>query len=261
MTVTKKELRRRGYPQADLDLAAKQREAEGRAGGKPRTLEAVLYGRTAKAQPDAPFSELTARQLRVRGRLGHAVLMADQEALAERDPDRAMAIRQASTMLKALAKQPTQLEFSFLMGGNVSTGYEFHDAIRDRLMASGATPAERFAARAVLMEIIRWLGWQTYACDKTAAELANMLGMDAGDMTRTLNLLESVGAIARIKRGRTKTITVTPEGAYRGDIGRHAETVDRYKADVVPLRQAKAAPAKPKLRFAGQDDPEAPISA
>jgi hypothetical protein len=257
MTVTNKELRRRGYPQADLDLAEKQREAERRAGGNPRTLEAVLYGRPAKARPDAPFSELTARQLRGRGRLGHAVLMADQEALAERDPERATAIRQASGILKALAKQPTQLEFSFLMGGNVSTGYEFHDAIRDRLMASGATPAERFAARAVLMEIIRWLGWQTYACDKTAAELGDLLGINPGNMARTLDLLESVGAIARIKRGRTKTITVTPEGAYRGDIARHAEAVDRYKADVVPLRQAKQT-AAPNGR---PDDPAAPVPA
>ena len=32
---------------------------------------------------------------------------------------------------------------------------------------------------------------------------------------------------------------MTPEGAYRGDITRHAEAVDRYRAEVVPLRQAK----------------------
>lgn len=130
------------------------------------------------------------------------------------------------------------------MGGNVSTGHQFHDAIIERLKATGAPASEQRTALAALGVIIRWLGWQTYDCQKTAAELADLLGMDAGDMARTLRLLESIGAIARVKRGRTKTITVTPEGAYRGDIARHAEAVDRYRAEVVPLRQAKVKPRR-----------------
>jgi hypothetical protein len=40
-----------------------------------------------------------------------------------------------------------------------------------------------------------------------------------------------------VKRGRTKIITVTPEGAYRDDITRHTEAVDRYRAEIVPLRR------------------------
>jgi hypothetical protein len=243
MTASNRELRRQGYPQADIDLAERQRAAEARQGGMVRSLGEVLAGKPARARQDAAPTDLTARQLRVRGRYAQAALLTDQEALTEDCAIRTSEARELSRRLKALARKPAQMEFSFLMGGNVSTGYEFHDAVRDRLMASGATPAERAIARSVLMEIIRWLGWQSYECSKTAAELGDLLGLNAGNMTRTLALLESVGAIERVKRGRQKTITVTPEGAYRGDVNRHAEAVDRYKAEVVPLRQAKP-PAK-----------------
>ncbi|MBD0274956.1 MAG: ArsR family transcriptional regulator, partial [Acetobacteraceae bacterium] len=54
-------------------------------------------------------------------------------------------------------------------------------------------------------------------------------------ISASLKVLEEVGAIRRVKRGRTKVITVTPEGAYRGNIHNHAETVDRYKAEVFDL--------------------------
>jgi hypothetical protein len=121
--------------------------------------------------------------------------------------------------------------------GNVSTGHQYHDAIRDRLKALPVTTAERATALLVLVEITRWLGWQSYACEKNAADLADILRMDASHVAKMLNLLEQVGAIRRVKRGRTKVITVTPEGAYRGDINRHAEAVDRYAAEVVPLKR------------------------
>lgn len=127
------------------------------------------------------------------------------------------------------------------MSGNVSTGHQYHDAIRDRLMAAPVTPAERAAARSVLLEIVRWLGWQTYECQKNATELRGLLGINSGSMTRTLQLLERVGAITRVKRGQMKIIVVTPEGAYRGDINRHAEAVDRYRAEVLPLRRPACA--------------------
>jgi hypothetical protein len=32
-----------------------------------------------------------------------------------------------------------------------------------------------------------------------------------------------------------KTITVTPEGAFRGGVTHHAEAVDRYRAEVVQV--------------------------
>jgi transcriptional regulator with XRE-family HTH domain len=240
MTGSNRDLRGRGYPPADIELAQRQREAEARAGVTVRSLAEVLAGKPARPRPDAAPTDLTARQLRVRGRYGQAALLTDQEALTEKCAVRTSKAREASRILKELARQPAQMEFSFLMGGNVSTGHQFHDAIIDRLKATGAPSSEQRTALATLGLIIRWLGWQTYACEKTAAELADLLGMDVGDMARTLALLETVGAIARVKRGRTKTITVTPEGAYRGDINKHAAAVDRYKAEVVPLRRAKA---------------------
>jgi predicted MarR family transcription regulator len=247
MAVSERELRRRGYPQADIELAGRQRAAEARAGSMPRTLAEVLAGKPARPRQDTAPADLTTRQLRGRGRYGQAALLADQEALTEHDAVRATKARVASGMLKELASRPAQLEFSFFMGGNVSTGHEYHDAIRDRLMAASITPAERATARSVLLEIVRWLGWQSFECQKTAAELAELLAIDSGHMTRTLRLLENVGAIARVKRGRTKTITVTPEGAYRGDINRHAEAVDRYRAAVVPLRRPSHADDDPPV--------------
>ena len=76
-------------------------------------------------------------------------------------------------------------------------------------------------------------------CTKTAAELGELLGIDKGNMARTLALLEQIGAISRVKRGRTKVITVTPEGAFRGRIDNHAEVVELYKAEVMLLNEGK----------------------
>jgi hypothetical protein len=56
-------------------------------------------------------------------------------------------------------------------------------------------------------------------------------------MAEALALLERVGAIHRVKRGRTKVITVTPEGAFRGSIDDHPAAVARYSAEVVQLHQ------------------------
>ena len=49
----------------------------------------------------------------------------------------------------------------------------------------------------------------------------------------TLHLLEHVGAIHRVKKGRTKIITVTPEGAFRGNINNHAKAVEKFKLEVI----------------------------
>ena len=117
---------------------------------------------------------------------------------------------------------------------------QYHDAIRDRLMQAKATTAERCTALAVLQEIKRHLGWQSFTCEKTAAELGDLLGIKAPNMATTLALLEEIGAIVRVKRGRTKTITVTPDGAFRGDVNKHAEVMDRYKAEVLQFPQQPA---------------------
>jgi hypothetical protein len=223
-----------------IRLAQTAREANQRAGAPARTLAEVLAGQPAQPRPSASVEDLTARQLRRRGSHGQAALLADQAALTEKDPDRAEKAHYHANGLKALAERPIQLEFDFFGGGNVSLGHQYIDAVQARLMATSVSVGERNAALALLLLITRYSGWQDYACAKTAAELADMQGVDKAPMARTLALLEKVGAISRVKRGRTKIITVTPEGAFRGDVNRHAEAVNRYKGEVIQLRPKPA---------------------
>jgi DNA-binding MarR family transcriptional regulator len=117
----------------------------------------------------------------------------------------------------------------------VSIGNQYIDAVQTSLMESKSTAAERDAALATLLLITRHLAWQDYTCTKLASDLAEMRGVDKADMARTLATLERVGAINRVKKGRTKIIAVTPEGAFRGKIDNHAEAVARYSAEVVQL--------------------------
>ncbi len=240
MAVTTAELRRRGYSDDDIRLAQTVQEANRRAGAPSRTLAEVLAGQKARPRPAAPVEDLTARQLRRRGTYGQAALLVDQAALGERDPARAAQARLLGHGLKAMAERPVQLEFDFFGGGNVSLGHQYIDAVQARLMATNATPAERDAALATLLLITRHLEWQGYACTKIAADLAEMRGVKPQNMKETLALLERVGAISRVKRGRTKLITVTPEGAFRGKIDNHGEAVERYKAEVIQLRPEPA---------------------
>ena len=68
---------------------------------------------------------------------------------------------------------------------------------------------------------------------KTAADLCDLTRTDKAQMARSLNLLEEIGAIRRVKRGRNKIITVTPEGAFRGNVNNHGQAVERYRLDVI----------------------------
>ncbi|GBR73088.1 helix-turn-helix domain-containing protein [Acidiphilium acidophilum] len=240
MAVTTAELRRRGYSDDDIRLAQTVQEANRRAGAPSRTLAEVLAGQQARPRSAASVEDLTVRQLRRRGTYGQAALLVDQAALGERDPARAAQARLLGHGLKAMAERPVQLEFDFFGGGNVSLGHQYIDAVQARLMATNATPAERDAALATLLLITRHLEWQGYACTKIAADLAEMRGVKPQNMKETLALLERVGAISRVKRGRTKLITVTPEGAFRGKIDNHGEAVERYKAEVIQLRPEPA---------------------
>lgn len=233
MGQTLRDLRKQGYSEIDLALARHQQEANRRAGAPLRSLGEILAGQFPRPRPGAAPEDLSVRQLRRRGRYGQAALLADQQALAETDELRAIQAREAALKLKELAGGPDCIEFN-IFRGNVMTSDQYHDAVRTRLMATTATPAERMAALGVLMEIKRWMGWQVFTCTKTAAELGELLGIDKGDMARTLALLEQIGAICRVKRGRIKVITVTPEGAFRGKIDNHAEVVERYKTEVMP---------------------------
>jgi hypothetical protein len=164
--------RRASYPQqADFDLARAQQRAEERAGRVPRPLADVLAGKLPTVSL-ASAADLTARQLRRRGHFGQAALLADQGALLESDAERAGTARAASVILKGLARRPPQLEFDFFMG-NVSLGHQYHDTVLSRLRASEAPASEQRTALAVLGLVVRWLGWQTYACEKACAAERN----------------------------------------------------------------------------------------
>ncbi|OYV68075.1 MAG: hypothetical protein B7Z67_14395 [Acidiphilium sp. 21-60-14] len=260
MAITTSELKRRGYSDEDIHLAKMVQTANRKAGAPPRTLAEVLAGQNARPRPAAQIEDLTARQLRRRGSYGQAALLADQAALGEPDPDIASEARFIASKLKAMAA-PAYNEFDFFRGGNVTLSQQYIDAVRTRLLATNATPAERSAGLASLLLITMNLGWQDFTCTKTARELAEMQGVQEADMARTLALLERVGAIHRLKKGRTKVITLTPEGAFRGKIDNHAETMSRYRAEVVPLRRKSAdEPSRRDLEEAGQmplpfDDP------
>jgi hypothetical protein len=242
MGTTVRQLRQRGYDPDDIALARQQQDATQRAGGPPRSLAEILSGKPARPRPNAAPGDLTSRQLMRRGRYGQAALLADQEALSERDPARAAKAREASGTLKALARKPPS-HFD-IFEGNVTMGYEYHDAVRSRLLATGATPAERGVAHMVLSEIVRWLNWEDHKCSHTAAEIGASLGLHKMVVSEALALLESIGAITRIKRGRSKVITVTPEGAYRGNMANHAEVMGRYRGEVVALHPASDGPHK-----------------
>lgn len=234
MGISNRELRRRGYDPVDLALAKATQDAARRAGAPARSLGEILEGQPARPRPGAAVAVLTARQLRRRGGYGQAALLLDQAALAETDPEKAERARFIAHQAKGLGRAK-QLEFDLYGGGNVSLSHQYLDAVQARLLQSGATPAERGIAFNVIAMIVRHLVFAGHDCTKTAAELCEITGINKVSMAEALALLERVGAIIRVKRGRTKVITVTPEGAFRGSIDDHPAAVARYSAEVVKL--------------------------
>ena len=241
------ELRRMGVSQEDIDTARATQETQRRIGAPVQSI-AVIVGavdprpRGATRAPNLPVS-LTERALRRRGSYDQAALLLDQKALEERNPERAIRARELARGAKELGAA-NQIEFDFF-GGNVSLAFQYQDAVSERLRASGQSLAKQHRALAVLWQIVRNLGWQSYECTKTAAELCEITQIKAPHMADTLKLLEDVGAIHRVKRGRTKVITVTPEGAFRGNVNEHGKTVERYRLDVIEGGRGD-----------GEDDPE-----
>ena len=228
-----RELRQMGVSQEDIEIA-KQTQAAQRRNGSPIQSIGVIVGvveARRRHNPNPPTS-LTDRAMRKRGVYDQAALLLDQQALNERSPERAQKARCASRAAKELSVS-SQLEFDFFGGGNVSIAFQYQDAVTDRLRNSGKSLAKQHQALAVLWQITRHLGWQSYECSKTAADLCDLTGISPNNMTPILKLLEEVGAIKRVKRGRVKVITVTPEGAFRGNVHNHAQVVERYKLDVI----------------------------
>ena len=236
------ELRRLGITSEDIDMARATQEAQ-RRNGSPVQSIAVLVGAVQPRQrPDPnPPVDLTDRALRRRGAYDQAALLLDQQALRESSPERAARAREAALAAKELSAS-NQLEFDFFGGGNVSIAFQYQDAVTERLFDAAPTTTKAKEALSILWTICRHLSWQSYECTKTATELCELTRTDKAHMARALDLLEEVGAIRRVKRWRVKIITVTPEGAFRGNVNKHAEAVERYKLDVIQGGKADQAP-------------------
>lgn len=227
------ELRRMGVSDEDLELARATQEAQRRTGAPVQSIGAIVGAVQPRRRSAAVATvSLTERALRRRGTYDQAALLLDQQALQESSPERAARAREAAQTAKDLGAAQ-QIEFDFFGGGNVSLAFQYQDAVTARLHEKAPTAAKRNEALAVLWHIVRNLGWQSYECTKTAAELCEVMDMKAPNMAETLKLLEDVGAIRRVKRGRTKIIAITPEGAFRGNVNNHGQAVERYRLDVI----------------------------
>jgi len=233
--ISVRELLAMGVPQDDIDMARMTQEAQRRMEGAKvlplSTILGVTEPRKKRFNPNPPAA-FNDKAMRKRGTYDQAALLLDQQALQESSPERAMKARAAAKAAKELSAAQ-QLEFDFFGGGNVSIAFQYQDAVTERLFTAAKTTAQAYHAQAVLWQICRNLGWQTYECTKTAADLCETMRTDKAQMARALDLLEQVGAIHRVKRGRVKIITVTPEGAFRGNVHNHAKAVEKFKLDVI----------------------------
>ena len=227
------ELRRMGVSREDIEAAQITQEAQRRTGAPVQSIGVIVGAAKPRTRhnPNPPVS-LTDRALRKRGTYDQAAMLLDQQALQESSPERAVIARQAAKLAKDLSAAQ-QLEFDFFGGGNVSIAFQYQDAVTERLFDAAPTTTKAKEALSILWTICRHLSWQSYECTKTAADLCEVMRTDKAQMARALDLLEQVGAIRRMKRGRVKIITVTPEGAFRGNVNSHAQAVERYKLDVI----------------------------
>ena len=198
--ISLQELRRMGVSAEDIEAAKVTQLAQRRTGAPVQSI-GVIVGAAEQRQrtnPNPPV-DLTARALHKRGAYDQAALLLDQQALRESSPERAAMAREAALAAKELSAS-NQLEFDFFGGGNVSIAFQYQDAVTERLFAAAKTPAQAFHAQAVLWQITRNLGWQSYECTKTAADLCEVMRTDKGDMARALDLLKNpnvaLGAIA-----------------------------------------------------------------
>ena len=227
------ELRRMGVSREDIEAAQITQEAQRRTGAPVQSIGVIVGAAKPRTRhnPNPPVS-LTDRALRKRGTYDQAAMLLDQQALQESSPERAVIARQAAKLAKDLSAAQ-QLEFDFFGGGNVSIAFQYQDAVTERLFETAKTPAQAKEAMSILWTICRNLGWQSYECTKTAADLCEITRTKPPHMADALKLLEQVGAIHRVKRGRVKIITVTPEGAFRGNVHNHAKTVEKFRLDVI----------------------------
>lgn len=226
---TLRELRAAGVPEENIAMAQVTQDAQRRTGSPVQSIGVIVGVTTPRATPTINMTE---KAMRRRGPYDQAALLLDQQALQESTPERASKAREAAKFAKELSTT-VQLEFAFFKGGNVSLAHEYMDAMTDRLMHAAPTIAKRNEALAVLWIMTRHMAWESYEVQKTAAELSDLTGIKPSHLSVTMKLLEDIGAIRRVRKGRTNVITITPEGIYRGDINNHAKAVGRYKMEVI----------------------------
>lgn len=223
--------RRQGVDEDTLALAVATQDGQRRTRGKCQSLDDILAGRPwptprTKGADVVPLSD---RQHRRRGLLGQNALNLHEAAMLEPDPEKAAVLHRMAQELRVLSS-PVQLEFNFLKG-NWSVSDDYLDAVMTRLRGK---PHENEACK-VLLGLMRFVGkLDPESKFGTQDELAAYVGMQRPHVTRAMKLLEEIGAIKRVRKGRASKVFITPEGVYRGSMDKHAETVARY-AKVVEL--------------------------
>ena len=96
-----------------------------------------------------------------------------------------------------------------------SVPLDFVSLVCDRLAQTGASPADRHAALAVLGVALAQLGIQTYACNASVVDLARQLDMSPGQFVTAVKLLGRVGAVTMGERHGERRIAVTPPGGLQ----------------------------------------------
>jgi len=244
------------YGLAAVEAAETQSEAERRSLGRPgRSVWEVLEGRPqrgqrptaqglnlhAAGQQRAPSkgADVLAAMLDGNGLKGAAALA--RAAAPNLDPVRRAEARKLAEGLDRVAGGKLQLEFDLWGAGSVNLGHEYWDEIQRRLVASGVSPVQQAIAQAVVAQLMRRMEFGKSRVDLTAAELCQLMRMQPPNISKTLALLEAVGAIWREPRGRTKEIHINPEGAFRGGPGQHQAAVHDFAK-----MTGKTAPKEPQ---------------
>jgi hypothetical protein len=234
-------LRRLGVPEDDLKAAQEMRRRQANLGAPVLSLSVIcgitVPRRGAGASGGDP-TQFRNRQLRGKSAGQQAALLTRVAALGLESPSAQLLGRRIATELDELFEAPVHQEFDF-MRGNVTLAHHYQDIIEDRLTKSGSSPAQQSTALAILWTLTRFLAWQSYEVTIGASEIATRKCLDKVTVSKALKLLESIGAISQVKRGRRKVILITPEGAYRGSIDHHTETATKFRFEVIKGGRAK----------------------
>lgn len=226
-----------GEPQ--VKAAEAQSAAERRENGYGRSVRDVLEGRpqrgsrgpqegltVQRGRGAQPASLLDAMMAKTQGgavKVAAAILRSEAAKL---DPVMRATLRRVAEQAEGVTSGRARLQFDlFASGGNVSVGRQYWAWVRTQLRDRAITTHQRTLALAVLAELMQHLRFAAEDVDVTAEDLVQLMGVDKVSISKTLTLLEEIGAIARERHGRTKRILITPEGAFRGGLADHQTAV------------------------------------